>query len=107
MVIHNPLHPGEIVRELLVEGAGLAVTNAAKQLDVDRTTLSRLLNGRSGISPDMALRLSLLLPNSDIEFWMNLQRDYDIWQLRKMARNLKIKPIEAVNEDCYEQRKSG
>ena len=107
MVMHNPLHPGEIIRELLIEGAGLAVTNAAKQLDVDRTTLSRLLNGRSGISPDMALRLSLLLPNSDIEFWMNLQRDYDIWQLKKIAKKLKVKPIKSANEDCYEQRKSG
>ena len=101
MVMHNPLHPGEIIRELLIEGAGLAVTDAAKQLDVDRTTLSRLLNGRSGISPDMALRLSLLLPNSDIEFWMNLQRDYDIWQLQKIAKKLKVKPIKASNEVGY------
>ena len=64
MVIHNPLHPGEIIKEILIEGAGLSVTEAANKLDVSRTTLSRLLNGHSGISPDMALRLSKLLSNS-------------------------------------------
>ncbi len=72
MPIHNPLHPGEIVYDILIEGAGLSVTEAAKKLDINRTTLSRLLNGHAGISPEMALRLSKLLPNTDMALWMNL-----------------------------------
>jgi len=93
MPIHNPLHPGEIVKEILVDGADLSVTDAAEKLGISRTTLSRLINGRMGISPDMALRLSKLLPNSDITLWMNLQRDYDIWMVSKRAKNIKIKPL--------------
>ena len=58
MNMHNPPHPGEIIRELCLEPLGLSVTDAAKALDVSRKTLSSILNGRSGISPEMALRLS-------------------------------------------------
>ena len=96
MTIHNPLHPGEIVKEILLDGANLSVTDAAEELKVNRTTLSRLINGHIGISPDMALRLSKLLPNSNIELWMNLQRDYDIWLVSKQAKNVKIKPLRKV-----------
>jgi antitoxin HigA-1 len=93
MTIHKPLHPGEIIREILIEGANLSVIDAAKKLDVNRTTLSRLLNGRAGISADMALRLSKLLPNTDILLWMNLQRDYDVWQIRKHSKEIYVKPL--------------
>jgi addiction module HigA family antidote len=96
MTIHNPLHPGEILHEILIEGAGLSVTEAAEKLDVNRATLSRLLNGHSGISAEMALRLSKLLPNTDMTLWMNLQRDYDIWVTRKHANHIHIQPIEAA-----------
>jgi addiction module HigA family antidote len=96
MAIHNPLHPGEIIKEILIEGAGLSVTEAADKLGVNRTTLSRLINGHMGISPDMALRLSKLLPNSDIALWLNLQRDYDIWQILKSNRKINIKPLGAA-----------
>lgn len=94
MAIYNPLHPGEIIRELLIEGAGLTVTEAADKLDVNRTTLSRLLNGHAGISPDMALRLSKLLTNSNIEMWMNLQRDYDIWLVNQHVDKIHVEPLE-------------
>ena len=57
MRMHNPPHPGEIIRKLCVEPLGLTVTEAAKALKVTRKTLSTLLNGRAGISPEMALRL--------------------------------------------------
>jgi addiction module HigA family antidote len=93
MTIHEPLHPGEIIREILIEGANLSVVDAAKKLDVNRTTLSRLLNGRAGISADMALRLSKLLPNTDILLWMNLQRDFDVWQIRKHSKEIYVKPL--------------
>ena len=83
MSIHEPLHPGEIVREILIEGAGLTVGNAADKLKVDRTTLSRLLNGHADLSPEMAYRLSKLLPKTDVIFWLNLQRDYDTWEVNQ------------------------
>lgn len=96
MPIHHPLHPGKIIHEILINGANLSVTDAAHKLQVNRVTLSRLLHGHSGISPDMALRLSKLLPNTDMLFWMNLQRDYDIWVARKHAAKIHIIPIKAA-----------
>lgn len=97
-IIHNPLHPGEVVRDALFEGTDLTVNNeAAKRLKVDRTTLSRLLNGHAGISPEMAYRLSLLL-NTSAEMWLNIQRDYDLWQMKNKFKRLKIK---ALSEKHY------
>jgi len=92
--MHNPLHPGEIVRDILIDGAGLSVTDAADHLGVSRTTLSRLLNGRIGISPEMAIRLSKLLENTNTLLWMNLQRDYDIWIAEKGAKKIKVVPLD-------------
>jgi addiction module HigA family antidote len=96
MPIHNPLHPGEIIYDILIENAGLSIVEAAKKLGVNRTTLSRLLNGHAGISAEMALRLSKLLPNTDMTLWMNLQRDYDIWVVMKHATKIHIKPLKAA-----------
>ncbi len=96
MPIHNPLHPGEIIYEILIEGARLSITDAAKQLDINRITLSRLLNGHTGISAEMALRLSKLLPNTDMTFWMNIQRDYDIALTKKRAIKIRVKPLKAA-----------
>lgn len=93
MTIHKPLHPGTIVNEVLLdESTGLNVTTAAKALGVDRTTLSRLLNGKAGISPEMAIRLSLLLGTS-AKTWLNLQRDYDLSLLTDDRKRIKIKPL--------------
>ena len=98
MAIHRPLHPGEIVRSILIEeeGANLSITELSEKLDINRTTLSRLINGHSGISVDMALRLSKLLPNTDIIFWMNLQRDYDISITLKNAGKIKVSSLKAA-----------
>jgi len=93
MKMHKPLHPGRVVKEILIDGANLSVTEAAVHLDVNRTTLSRLLNGHIGISPDMAIRLSKLFENSEIVLWMNLQRDYDIWKAEKKSKKIRIKPL--------------
>jgi antitoxin HigA-1 len=95
MAIYEPLHPGEIVRDALLNETDLTITSAAEQLGVDRTTLSRLLNKHSGISPDMALRLAMLL-NTSVEMWLNIQRDYDLWLLEKKKRHLRIKPLSKV-----------
>ena len=88
-MIKNPLHPGEIVREICLESTGLTATQAAKKLGIDRTTFSRLINGHSGISPEMALRLSLALGNSP-KLWLNLQRDYDLWKVQKHQKRLHV-----------------
>ena len=74
-MMYEPLHPGEIIKEALI-ATNLSVTKAAIKLGVSRTALSLLLNRHSGISPEMALRLSKLL-NTSIELWMNLQSQYD------------------------------
>ena len=92
--MHNPLHPGEIIKDILIDGANLSVTDAADHLGINRITLSRLLNGHIGISPEMAIRLSKLLENTNTLLWMNLQRDYDIWIAEKGAKKIKVIPLD-------------
>ena len=82
MQMHNPPHPGEVLRELCIEPLGLSVTEAAEGLGVSRKTLSAVLNGRAGISPEMALRLSIAFDTS-AESWLNHQTQYDLWQAGK------------------------
>ncbi len=79
MLMHNPPHPGEVLRTLCLEPLGLSVTKAAKALGVSRKTLSSILNGRAGISPEMAVRLSIAL-DTTAESWLNQQSQYDLWQ---------------------------
>jgi addiction module HigA family antidote len=95
MQMHNPPHPGEVVRDLCIEPLGLTVTDAAKALKVSRRTLSELLNGRRGISAEMAVRLSLAFGRSP-EGWLAMQAAYDLWAVRKRARALKIKRLKAA-----------
>lgn len=80
-IMHSPLHRGEIVRDGLLNKTGIeSVGEAAERLKINRITLSSLLNGHSGISPEMAYRLSLLLGTS-AELWLDIQRDYDLWNV--------------------------
>jgi addiction module HigA family antidote len=95
MAMHNPPHPGEIIREFCVEPLNLNVTEAAKALGVTRKTLSALLNGRSGISPEMALRLSKVFGRSP-EGWLRLQLQYDLWKTRRQIDVDDLKRIEAA-----------
>ena len=90
MNMHNPPHPGEIIRDLCLEPLGLSVTDAAKALGVSRKTLSSILNGRAGISPEMALRLSKAF-NTSPESWLNQQVQYDLWQAKKQVRTSRSK----------------
>lgn len=78
MRMHNPPHPGEVLKGLYMEPAGVSVTDFACQLGVDRKTISRLVNGRSGVTAEMALRLSKVL-NTTPEVWLGMQQDYDLW----------------------------
>jgi addiction module HigA family antidote len=91
-IIYNPLHPGEIVKDELIDATGMTVTEAAERLGVSRTALSRLLHGHAGISPEMALRLSKLF-NTSIEMWINLQAQYDTWLISKQAKKIKVKAL--------------
>jgi addiction module HigA family antidote len=92
-IMHNPLHPGEIVKDELIDATGMSVTEAAARLGVSRTALSRLLNGHAGISPEMAVRLSKLF-NTSIEMWINLQAQYDTWVISQTAHKIKVKPLD-------------
>ncbi|HEU5280812.1 MAG TPA: HigA family addiction module antitoxin [Gammaproteobacteria bacterium] len=90
--IHNPLHPGEIVKDALIDSTGMSVTDVANRLGISRTSLSRLLNCHAGISPEMALRLSKFL-NTSVETWINLQAQYDTWLIMKKANKIKVRPF--------------
>ena len=101
MVMHDPPHPGEAIREFCLEPLGLTVTDAAKALDVSRKTLSALLNGRFGISPEMALRLSKAFGGS-AESWLIQQAQYDLWQVKIKGKKLNVKSfIPASPEFSY------
>ena len=91
--MHNPAHPGEVLRDLYLEPVGLSVTEAAVALGVSRKSLSQLINGRSGISPQMALRLEKAF-GSTAEHWLTIQQNYDLWHLRRRARPLRVRAIE-------------
>ena len=93
--MHNPPHPGEILRELCIEPLGISVTEAAEGLGVSRKTLSAILNGRSGISPEMALRLSIAF-NTSPESWLNQQTQYDLWVAKKDKKAIKVKKLYAA-----------
>ena len=80
--MHNPPHPGEVLREYLGD---ITVTQAAQNLGVNRVTLSRIVTGESGISPDMAYRLASALGTSP-ELWAGMQMQYDLHQASKLKR---------------------
>ena len=95
MQMHNPPHPGEVIRSLCLEPLELSVTDAAKALGVTRKTLSAILNGHAGISPEMALRLSMAFDTSP-ESWLNQQTQYDLWRARKAKKRLRVKRLSAA-----------
>ncbi len=89
MRMHNPPHPGEVLRDLCLEPLGISVTAAAKALGVARKTLSSILNGHSGISPEMAIRLGKAFDTTP-ESWLNQQVQYDLWQAEHHIMGLKV-----------------
>jgi addiction module HigA family antidote len=88
MLMHNPPHPGRVLREYLGE---IEIAEAARRLRVTRTTLSRVINGRAGISAEMSLRLSAAL-GTHAAFWSGLQMDHDLWKASRKRRP-KIMPF--------------
>ena len=94
MPMHNPPHPGEIVKYECLEPLGLTVTRAAQGLGISRQALSELINERSGISVDMAIRLSQAFGSSP-ETWLRMQMAYDLWQAREHAAQIKVEKFAA------------
>ncbi|MBX2868777.1 MAG: HigA family addiction module antidote protein [Acidiferrobacterales bacterium] len=95
MRMHNPPHPGEVLKELCLEPLDLTVTDAAEALGVSRKTLSSILNGRSGVSPEMAIRLGKAFDTS-AESWLNQQMQYDLWIAEKNLQGLEIERLNAA-----------
>ena len=89
MKMHNPPHPGEVLKELCLKPLNVTVTEAARALGVSRKTLSSILNGRAGISPEMAVRLSIAFHTS-AESWLNQQLQYDLWHAERKRKRLDV-----------------
>jgi addiction module HigA family antidote len=85
MPMHNPPHPGEFITEVYLEPNAISGRELAAKLDVAPSTLSRILKGSSGISPEMALRLSKAIGRS-AESWLAMQYNYDLWQARQSVK---------------------
>jgi len=86
--MYNPPHPGEVLKGLYLQPLNLSITQTAKDLGVSRVTLSELVNGRRGVSPEMAIRLAQAF-NTEVEMWLNLQRNYDLWQMQSRVDDIK------------------
>lgn len=89
--MHNPVHPGEVLKELYLQPLGVTLTEAAAALQVSRKHVSSIVNKRSPVTPDMALRLSVVFA-TEPDIWVNLQAKYDIWLLHN-HKPLKLKPL--------------
>ena len=85
LTMHAPTHPGEILRELYLKPLGITVTQAAKALGVSRKHVSAIVNGRSPVTPDMALRLAAAFA-TEPELWVNMQVQHDLWTVSKKTR---------------------
>lgn len=88
MKMYNPAHPGKVLKEFI---ADFTITEIAQRLGITRVMLSRIINEKAPITPDMAIRLSQLLETSSA-FWLNLQSQYDLWQLEQQPR-FEVKPL--------------
>jgi addiction module HigA family antidote len=94
MNMHNPAHPGEILKELVIEPLGLSVTEAAGHLGVSRKSLSKVLNGHSAITSEMALRLEMTFAKPNAAHWLRLQNAYDLWQTKQRSAEIHVSPVE-------------
>ncbi|MCJ8270517.1 MAG: HigA family addiction module antitoxin [Psychrosphaera sp.] len=93
MDMFNPAHPGEVLKELVIDALNLTITDTAKHLDVSRKTLSKVLNTRGAITPEMAVRLEIAFGKPSADHWLRLQTAYDLWQAREPQASLCVSPI--------------
>lgn len=96
MAMHNPPHPGEFIQSIYMEPFGLSCRYLAEKLDVSPSTLNRILKMQSGVSPEMALRLSKATGRSP-ESWLSMQDNFDLWQAKK---NIKLSKVRKVKLDA-------
>jgi addiction module HigA family antidote len=94
MRMHNPPHPGEVLKTLCLEPLKLSVTETARALGVSRKTVSAILNGRTGISPEMAVRLSMAFGTS-AESWLNQQTQFDLWHAERRRKQFRVRKLAA------------
>lgn len=92
MRMHNPPHPGEILRDLWLNSLSLTITQTAKHLNVSRKAISELVNCHTGVSADMAMRLELAFGKS-AESWLAHQAAYDLWQLQSRSASLGVEAV--------------
>lgn len=92
MTMHNPPHPGEFIYATYMEPFGLSCRYLAERLDVSPSTLNRVLKQQSGVSPEMALRLSKALGRSP-ESWLSMQDAYDLWNAKKSIKLSKVRKV--------------
>jgi len=97
MAMHNPAHPGEILKDIIIESLGLTITDVAKHLDVSRKTLSKVLNTRGSITPEMALRLELVFNKPSADHWLRMQNAYDLWQTRQNQDSMHVLPYDVMH----------
>ena len=94
MTMHNPAHPGEILKALVLDALEVNITEAAEHLNVSRKTLSKVINGNGAITPEMALRLELAFKKPTADHWLRLQNAYDLWRTRQSKNQLNVQPFQ-------------
>jgi addiction module HigA family antidote len=95
MLMHNPPHPGLVIKELCLEPLGISIAEAAKALGISRYTLSNLIHGKTGITPEMAVRLSIAF-NTTSESWLKQQLQYDLWQAEQHRSEFHVRSLVAL-----------
>jgi addiction module HigA family antidote len=101
-MMKHPTHPGKIVKHDCIEALGLSITEAAAALGVTRPTLSKVLNGRAAVSPEMAIRLSKAF-GSRAETWLRLQMAYDLAQAQRSAAEIKVKRFRPTDRGPHDR----
>ena len=100
MNMHNPAHPGEILKELVIEPMELTITDVSEHLNISRKTLSKVLNARGSITPEMAMRLELAFKKPSADHWLRLQNAYDLWLIREKKEQLDVQPISLITRNA-------
>ncbi|MFO1430766.1 MAG: HigA family addiction module antitoxin [Candidatus Competibacteraceae bacterium] len=93
MSMHNPAHPGEILKELVIEPLELSITETARHLGASRNRLSQVLHGRRAVTAEMALRLEMAFGKPNASHWLRLQNAYDLWQTRQHSSDIHVMPV--------------
>jgi antitoxin HigA-1 len=94
MAMYNPAHPGEILKELVIEPLNISIKETAMHLGISRKTLSKIVNCKGAITPEMATRLELLFQTPEASHWLKLQNAYDLWQMKQHISEFKVTPLQ-------------